>query len=75
MGSSHLNAMLERAGYVPPRASVTRIDSDGLMQGVVDVSGSEGPGTDPDSPVGPDDPDAGLANGSIWASPSDGQRP
>ena len=45
------------------------------MQGVVDVSGSEGPGTDPDSPVGPDDPDAGLANGSIWASPSDGQRP
>lgn len=45
------------------------------MQGVIDVSGSEGPGTDPDNPVGPDDPDAGLANGSIWTSPSDGQRP
>ena len=75
MGSSHLNAMLERTGYVPPRASVVRIDSDGLMQGVVDVSGTEGPGTDPDNPVGPDDPDAGLANGSVWASPSDGQMP
>lgn len=67
--------MLERAGYVPPRASVVRIDSDGLMQGVIDVSGSEGPGTDPDNPVNPDDPDAGLANGSVWASPSDGQVP
>ena len=65
----------ERAGYVPPKASVVRIDSDGLMQGVVDVSGSEGPGTDPDNPVNPDDPDAGLANGSVWASPSDGQVP
>ena len=69
MGSSHLNAMLERAGYVPPRASVTRIDSDGLMQGVVDVSGTEGPGIDPDNPVNPDDPDAGLANSSVWAHP------
>ena len=75
MGSSHLNAMLGRAGYVPPRASVVRIDSDGLMQGVVDVSGTEGPGIDPDNPVGPDDPNAGLANGSIWTSPSDGQVP
>ena len=67
--------MLERTGYVPPRASVVRIDSDGLMQGVVDVSGTEGPGIDPDNPVNPDDPDAGLANISVWASTSDGQVP
>ena len=42
---------------------------DVMQGGITDASGENGPGVDPDNPVNPDDPDAGLANSSVWAHP------
>ena len=62
-----------RRAYTRPSIRLVLYDADDdQLQGVIETSGTTGPGV---NPVNPDDPDAGLANGSVWASPSDGQVP
>ena len=63
----------KRRSYKRPAIRLVLYDADDdQLQGVIETSGTTGPGV---NPVNPDDPDAGLANGSVWASPSDGQVP
>lgn len=53
--------------YQKPETVVVGIQADNdMLQGVIETSGGEGPGVDPNDPVDPDEPE--LANStSVWS--------
>ena len=66
MGSLGNDKTDGRRSYTRPAIRLVLIDSDDeLLQGVIETSGSPGPGVDPDHPDDPDSPDL-VGHGSVW---------
>ncbi|MBR4388884.1 MAG: hypothetical protein IKT00_06885 [Prevotella sp.] len=58
--------MLKR--YQKPEIKNVLLIASAIMQGIIEVSGEEGPNVDPDNPIDdPNDPSGGLSNmNSVW---------
>ena len=55
-----------RRSYTRPAIRLVLIDSDDeLLQGVIETSGTPGPGVHPEHPDDPDSPDL-VGHGSVW---------
>ena len=54
--------------YQKPEVKVVLLMASAMMQGIIEVSGEEGPKVDPDNPIeNPDDPNGGLSNdNNVW---------
>ncbi len=60
------NIHLQLRLYQKPKTVVVGIQADeDMLQGIIETSGGEGPGVDPDNPVDPNEPE--LSNStSVW---------
>ena len=54
--------------YQKPETDIILISASNVMQGIIEVSGQNGPIVDPDNPIiDPNDPNGGLVNhNKLW---------